>query len=64
MRLGKQVDDVVSGDIDLGLWLVEREVGDQIAAAVAEEMEFPRSTAIWSGALLEDRRRRRSPAVD
>lgn len=54
----------VTCGIDLALWLVEREVGGQIAAAVAEEMEFPRSTAIWSRALPEDRRRHRSPAID
>ncbi len=54
----------VTSGIDLALWLVEREVGGQIAAAVAEEMEFPRSTAIWSGALPEDRRRRKSPVMD
>jgi transcriptional regulator GlxA family with amidase domain len=41
----------VTSGIDLALWLVEREAGAQIAAAVAEELEYPRSTAIWSGGL-------------
>ena len=39
----------VTSGIDLALWLVEREVGAHIAAAVAEEMEYPRDAAIWSG---------------
>jgi transcriptional regulator GlxA family with amidase domain len=39
----------VTSGIDLALWLVEREVGPDIAAAVAEEMEYPRNAAIWSG---------------
>jgi transcriptional regulator GlxA family with amidase domain len=42
----------VTSGIDLALWLVEREVGAHIAAAVAEEMEYPRSAAIWSGRSL------------
>lgn len=53
----------VTSGIDLALWLVEREFDSQIAAAVAEEMEFPRSTAVWSGG-PGDRCRRRSPAVE
>ena len=42
----------VTSGIDLALWLVEREVGAHIAAAVAEEMEYPRNAAIWSGRSL------------
>ena len=38
----------VTSGIDLALWLVEREVGGRIAAAVAEEMEYPRNGVIWS----------------
>jgi transcriptional regulator GlxA family with amidase domain len=38
----------VTSGIDLALWLVEREAGAEIAAAVTEEMEYPRSAAIWS----------------
>jgi DJ-1/PfpI family len=45
----------VTSGIDLALWLVEREVGGQIAAAVAEEMEYPRNAAIWSGGSEEER---------
>lgn len=37
----------VTSGIDLALWLVEREFGSELADAVADEMEYPRSTAIW-----------------
>ena len=42
----------VTSGIDLALWVVEREAGADIAAAVAEEMEYPRGAAIWSGGRL------------
>ncbi len=37
----------VTSGIDLALWLVERECGAEIANAVAHEMEYERSAAIW-----------------
>lgn len=49
----------VTSGIDLALWLVEREVGGHIAAAVAGEMEHPRSTAIWTSGAREKHRRHR-----
>ena len=42
----------VTSGIDLAVWVVEREAGAEIAAAVAEEMEYPRGAAIWSGGRL------------
>lgn len=38
----------VTSGIDLALWLVERHFGAELADAVADEMEYPRSAAIWS----------------
>ncbi|MCU1490241.1 MAG: transcriptional regulator containing an amidase domain and an AraC-type DNA-binding domain [Acidimicrobiaceae bacterium] len=34
--------------LDLALWIVEREAGQQLAAAVAFELEHERSGAIWT----------------
>jgi transcriptional regulator GlxA family with amidase domain len=45
----------VTSDIDLALWLVEREADPQIAAAVAEEIEHVRTPAVWvQGSLRGD----------
>ena len=34
--------------LDMALWMVERELGAELAAVVAREMEATRSSAIWT----------------
>jgi transcriptional regulator GlxA family with amidase domain len=38
----------VTSGLDMALWMVERELGAELAAVVAREMEATRSSAIWT----------------
>lgn len=37
----------VTSGLDMALWMVERELGAELAGAIAREMEATRSSAIW-----------------
>jgi transcriptional regulator GlxA family with amidase domain len=39
----------ITAGIDLALWMVERELGRQMAQAVAREIEHERSPLVWAG---------------
>jgi transcriptional regulator GlxA family with amidase domain len=43
----------VTAGIDLALWIVERELGPDVAAAAARELEYERAGAVWRDGTVE-----------
>ncbi|HEX4427972.1 MAG TPA: DJ-1/PfpI family protein [Frankiaceae bacterium] len=42
----------VTSGLDMALWMVERELGPELATRIAREMECERSQQIWKGELI------------